>query len=345
MNKIEKKEWWLYEGEGEQTERKERLKKLLKPVWRDIKKPTYTARTYIPTVEVIEAVNAAIYLRRPLLVTGHPGIGKSTIAKAVAEDLGLGEVLQWHITSKTTLGDGLYSYDALARLQAIQINKGGNSDGGDTSIENYLKLNALGTAFLSTERRVVLIDEIDKSDRDLPNDLLHIFEEQKFEIEELKRLHIDKPKEIKDTDQAKKIKDTDQAKKIKDADQTKKIKDMDGVERSIIKGSVKSENDFPIVIMTSNDEREFSPAFLRRCVCIELKMPDDRQEKIDILTQMVEAHFPKSKGDSTIENIIAEFADKESLHSNDQLLNAIYLVLNSKAKYDNIEESVVTPIG
>ena len=322
MNEIERKEWWIYEGEGEQSERKKRLDKLPKPAWRDIEQPKYTAQTYIATAEVIEAVNASIYLRRPLLVTGHPGIGKSTIAKAIADDLGLGSVLGWHITSKSRLEDGLYSYDALARLQSIQIKKDDNDQEIDTSIENYLKLNALGTAFLSESRRVVLIDEIDKSDRDLPNDLLHIFEEQKFEIEELKRLHTDKPK---------------------------LIKDMDDTERPITKGSVNSQGDFPIVIMTSNAEREFSPAFLRRCICIELKMPDNMTRRIAMLKQMVEAHFPQLKepkqASNDIDKIIADFADSDSLHSNDQLLNAIYLLLNSEARYGDIEESVVSPIG
>ncbi|MDQ7086052.1 MAG: AAA family ATPase [Sulfurovum sp.] len=180
-------------------------------------------------------------------------------------------------------------------------------------------MNALGTAFLSEERRVVLIDELDKSDRDLPNDLLHIFEDQEFDIEELKRL---------------------QSKSVEG------IKDMENKSHTITAGKVAVNKDFPIIIMTSNDEQEFSSAFLRRCICIELKMPDSDQEKIDILTKMVESHFPTEKGNSQIKMTIEKFValNKASLRSNDQLLNAIYMVLKSTAKYDDFSTSVLSAI-
>jgi MoxR-like ATPase len=316
---LKREDWWIYEGKEEDvSKRKKRLHEIEKPQWRDVSKPQHNAQNFIANREVIEAVNASIYLRRPLLVTGKPGIGKSTLAKAIAKNLDLGEVLSWHITSKSVLEDGLYSYDALARLQNIQIKKDDNNKEVDTSIENYLKLNALGTAFLSKERRVVLIDEIDKSDRDLPNDLLHIFEEQYFEIEELKRLNA----------------------------KTKNIKDMEGKEHTLTKGRVVAQEDFPIVIMTSNDEKEFPPAFLRRCICVELGMPSDPKEQIAILQQMVEAHFPKSKGDENISDVIKKFVglNSESPRSNDQLLNAIHLILNSDATYDELKDSVLSPI-
>lgn len=316
---LKREDWWIYESkEKDVVKRKERLHSIEKPKWRDINKPQHNAQKFIANREIIEAVNASIYLRRPLLVTGKPGIGKSTLAKAIAENLGLGKVLSWHITSKSVLEDGLYSYDALARLQDIQIKKDDKNKEIDTSIENYLKLKALGTAFLSEERRVVLIDEIDKSDRDLPNDLLHIFEEQYFEIEELKRLDSN----------------------------SKTIKDMEDNPHSLIKGEVKSEHDFPIIIMTSNDEKEFPPAFLRRCICVELSMPKSSKEQVALLQEMVEVHFPETKGNETILDIIKKFVglNSESPRSNDQLLNAIHLILNSKVTYDELKDSVLSPI-
>ncbi|NER03842.1 MAG: AAA family ATPase, partial [Okeania sp. SIO3C4] len=132
---------------------------------------------------VINMVNAALYLRRPLLVTGKPGTGKTSLAYAVAYELKLGPVLPWYITARSTLKDGLYDYDAIARLQDVQMGE------KSKDIGRYIKLGALGTALLPFPRpRVLLIDEIDKSDINLPNDLLNLFEEGKFEIPELARL-------------------------------------------------------------------------------------------------------------------------------------------------------------
>lgn len=132
---------------------------------------------------VINMVNAALYLRRPLLVTGKPGTGKTSLAYAVAYELKLGTVLPWYITARSTLQEGLYRYDAIARLQDVQM--------GDKSkdIGRYIQLGPLGTALLPSHRpRVLLIDEIDKSDINLPNDLLNLFEEGEFEIPELARI-------------------------------------------------------------------------------------------------------------------------------------------------------------
>ncbi len=159
--------------------------------------------------EEIKMVNAALYLRRPLLVTGKPGTGKSSLAYKVARELMLGEVLYWPITTRTTLKDGLYNYDAIARLQEVkQLEKINTSELSEDerkqqlkAIAKYITLGPLGTALLPSEKpRVLLIDEIDKSDIDLPNDLLTIFEEGRFEIPELVKIikaHFDEDIKVK----------------------------------------------------------------------------------------------------------------------------------------------------
>src|SRR5262249_15364466 len=144
-----------------------------------------------PGAEELEMINAALYLRRPLLVTGSPGAGKSTLAHSVAAELGLGRVLRWPIVSRTRLVDGLYHYDAIARLQDVQVAAHSRAGGVDptTDIGSYVRLGPLGTALLPSDTpRVLLIDELDKSDIDLPNDLLNVLEEGEFSIPELERI-------------------------------------------------------------------------------------------------------------------------------------------------------------
>src|SRR5947209_17649716 len=133
-------------------------------------------KTFMVTPDVVEAVNAALHLRRPLLITGRPGSGKSSLIESVARELRLGPVLRWYVTSRSTLQDALYRYDAIGRLHAH------NLEGRAPSITKYLRLGPLGTALLPTTRpRALLIDEIDKSDIDLPNDLLNVFDRGEFE--------------------------------------------------------------------------------------------------------------------------------------------------------------------
>ncbi len=256
--------------------------------------------------KAIEAINAALYLRRPLLITGKPGTGKSSLAYAVAYELDLDEVLVWSITSKSTLQQGLYQYDALARLQDASLLK--SQPEGDKleipDVGHYIRLGPLGTAFLNSKKqkpRVLLIDEIDKSDIDLPNDLLNLFEEGEFEIPELSRLPEDE--------------------KYKNIG----VLPCDSRERvDIERGMVRCEA-FPLVIMTSNAERDFPPAFLRRCLRLHLEPPNEDKLR-DIVAERL---GPNSEHKKQVDDLLADFLkqrEKKEI-ATDQLLNAVYLVM------------------
>lgn len=255
-------------------------------------------------IDVINAVNAAIYLRRPLLVTGKPGSGKTSLAYAIAHELKLGPVLSWAITARSTLQEGLYRYDAIARLQDVQQNE-------KQDIGKYITLGALGTAFLpSVLPRVLLIDEIDKSDINLPNDLLNIFEEGEFPIPELVR----------------------RAKSVEEDNSGKDEVLVETQDRDIdvvVKGGRVRCYSFPIIVMTSNGERDFPPAFKRRC--IRVKMPNPQSEA---LKAIVKAHFQDEEqlfqdAEGKIDGLINDFLsdkDKNTERATDQLLNTIYVL-------------------
>jgi MoxR-like ATPase len=143
---------------------------------------------YLPYEELIEAVNLAIYLERPLLLKGEPGCGKTRLARAVAYELGL-PLEAWYIKSTTRAKDGLYTFDAVSRLRDAQLAATGRviKDEDIPRISDpasYVQWGALGRAFLQTQRTVVLIDEIDKADIDFPNDLLLELDEQRFIVDE-----------------------------------------------------------------------------------------------------------------------------------------------------------------
>lgn len=302
MDDIKVEKWWRFTGTG--TKQEVELPPM--PNWR---KKKSSAMPYIPlSAKEIKLVNASLYLRRPLLITGKPGGGKSSLANAVASELGLGEVLNWRITSETTLKDGLYRYDAMSRLNDSQfVDENGKRK--KTTVSEYLTLEALGIAFSSKTQRVVLIDEIDKSDVDLPNNLLHIFEENHFEIAELKR---EKGSEFTHNDDKEKY-------------------------RTIVEGEVTCEGEYPLIIMTSNAEREFSPAFMRRVLHLDMSPPTPEQ-----LAKIVNAHFKDREPDKeTLNKIIESFlkkSEKEYL-STDQLLNAVYLIHEKGVDISNDENS------
>ena len=140
---------------------------------------------YLPSPELINAVNLAIFLeKRPLLLKGEPGCGKTLLAEAVAHELKL-PIERWYIKSTSRARDGLYKYDAVRRLHDAQLVKMGEKPKSDVdNLNHYIKDGALGKAFKNKNRTVVLIDEIDKADIDFPNDLLRELDEQKFTIEE-----------------------------------------------------------------------------------------------------------------------------------------------------------------
>lgn len=253
-------------------------------------------RPRTPHRHEVEMVNAAIHLRRPLLVTGRPGTGKSSLAYLIARELGLGPVLRWPVTSRTELTGGLYHYDAIARVQEA----GTRRDGEDPpDIGDFIRLGPLGTALLPYEiPRVLLIDELDKSDIDLPNDLLNVVEEGEYEIPELVRVAKRQP------------------------DVTVLTHDEAGgaeVRRGVVRCRA-----FPIVIITTNGEREFPPAFLRRCLKLDLEPPTSDQ-----LASMVAAQF----GDTDrvdIAHLVREFlqrSDEVGGLAADQLLNSVHLAV------------------
>ena len=187
--------------------------------------------SYVATEDLKVAVNAAVTLRRPLLVKGEPGTGKTVLAHEIATALGA-PLIEWHIKSTTRAVQGLYEYDAVARLRDGQL-----GDPRVHEISNYIKRGKLWEAFTSPELPVLLIDEIDKADIEFPNDLLQELDRMEFHVYETNET-------------------------------------VKAVER-------------PIVVITSNNEKELPDAFLRRCFFHYIRFPDR-----DTMTEIIEVHFP-----------------------------------------------------
>ncbi|MFF9430068.1 AAA family ATPase [Streptomyces sp. NPDC014746] len=309
-------DWRIYRGAGHPHDEIQRLP--APPPWRDFSTggaddtlagsdrrlgvKRRLVQNHHPRPAETDAVNAALYLRRPLLVTGNPGTGKSTLAHAVAHELRLGRVLRWPIVSRSTFQDGLYRYDAIGRLQDVQLERAqagasGSAAAAPGGIGSYIRLGPLGTALLPAEQpRVLLIDELDKSDLDLPNDLLNALEEGEFAIPELERLA--------------------------DREPVVEVLSDDGRKVPVYGGRVRCST-FPFIVLTSNGERDFPAALLRRCIRLELEPPGEEQ-----IGAMIEAHLGTEavEGDGE-QGLVQRFLNREpgEVIATDQLLNALYL--------------------
>jgi MoxR-like ATPase len=187
--------------------------------------------SYVATDDLKVAVNAAVTLRRPLLVKGEPGTGKTILAHEIAAAIGA-PLIEWHVKSTTKAHQGLYEYDAVARLRDGQL-----GDARVHDISNYIRRGKLWEAFTSPALPVLLIDEIDKADIEFPNDLLQELDRMEFHVYETKET-------------------------------------IAAVER-------------PIVVITSNNEKELPDAFLRRCFFHYIKFPDR-----ETMQAIIDVHFP-----------------------------------------------------
>ena len=195
-----------------------------------------TTDSYIATEDLTMAVNASVTLARPILVKGEPGTGKTQLAIEVAKSLGK-PLFEWHIKSTTKAQQGLYEYDAVARLRDSQL-----GDDKVQDIANYIRHGKIWQAFESDEQPVLLIDEIDKADIEFPNDLLQELDRMEFYVYETRQL-------------------------------------------------VRAKHR-PIMVITSNNEKELPDAFLRRCFFHFIKFPDQ-----ETMASIVDVHFPNMKQD------------------------------------------------
>jgi MoxR-like ATPase len=187
---------------------------------------------YVATDDLKVAVNAAVALERPLLIKGEPGTGKTMLAIEIAKALSA-PLLEWHVKSTTKAQQGLYEYDAVARLRDSQL-----GDDRVHDINNYILKGKMWEAFSSNVRPVLLIDEIDKADIEFPNDLLLELDRMEFYVYETQKTVVAKVR--------------------------------------------------PIVIITSNNEKELPDAFLRRCFFHYIRFPDEA-----VMRNIIEVHHPK----------------------------------------------------
>ena len=186
---------------------------------------------YIASESLVDAVNCAIALERPLLLRGEPGTGKTLLARHISAALGL-KMESWHVKSTSKAAEGLYVYDTVQRLNDSRFGGGNVSD-----IRSYIKMGPVGRCFVADERRVLLIDEIDKADIEFPNDLLHELDEMRFTVVET--------------------------------------------------GDEIAARHRPIVLITSNNEKELPDAFLRRCIFHYIEFPD-----VQLMRRIVAVHHP-----------------------------------------------------
>ncbi len=239
---------------------------------------------YIASSSLIDAVNAAIALQRPLLIKGEPGTGKTLLAEHVAESLGH-PLEKWHIKSTSKAQEGLYVYDTVQRLNDARF-----GDGNVSEIRSYIKLGAMGRAFNADKPHVLLIDEIDKADLEFPNDLLRELDEMRFTV-------------------------------------------METGDEVVAKIR-------PLVIITSNNERELPDAFLRRCVFHFIDFPDR-----DLMQQIVAVHHPHLET-KLLDQVLVKFfwlREQNQLRkkpSTSELIDWISVLLRSGMTADDIEQHI-----
>jgi MoxR-like ATPase len=237
---------------------------------------------YVATDDLKTAVNAAIVLERPLLVKGEPGTGKTVLAREIAAAIGA-PIIEWHVKSTTKAQQGLYEYDAVARLRDSQLGEKSVND-----ISHYIRRGKLWEAFASPERPVLLIDEIDKADIEFPNDLLQELDRMEFFVYET--------------------------------------------------GETVKARRRPIVIITSNNEKELPDAFLRRCFFHYIRFPD-----AETMQAIVDVHFPGIKKRLVAEalNIFFELREVPGLRkkpSTSELLDWLKLLLNEDMDPETLRE-------
>ncbi|MDH3757656.1 MAG: MoxR family ATPase [Gammaproteobacteria bacterium] len=227
--------------------------------------------TYIATDDLMMAVNAAVTLERPILIKGEPGTGKTQLAIEVASALDK-PLFEWHIKSTTKAQQGLYEYDAVARLRDSQL-----GDDRVHDIANYIQKGKIWEAFAADEQPVLLIDEIDKADIEFPNDLLRELDRMEFYVYETQQLVAARHR--------------------------------------------------PIIVITSNNEKELPDAFLRRCFFHYIKFPDQ-----DTMASIVDVHYPELKKNLLSEALNAFYRVREvpglkKKPSTSELLDWIKLLL------------------
>ena len=238
---------------------------------------------YIATDDLKVAVNAAVTLRRPLLVKGEPGTGKTVLAHEISKAIGA-PLIEWNVKSTTKAQQGLYEYDAVARLRDGQLGEERVHD-----IRNYIKKGKLWEAFTSPELPVLLIDEIDKADIEFPNDLLQELDRMSFDVYETQER-------------------------------------IEARER-------------PIVVITSNNEKELPDAFLRRCFFHYIKFPDR-----DTMQSIIDVHYPgiqktlvKKAMDIFYE--LREVPGLKKKPSTSELLDWLKLLLNEDMPLDVLQDA------
>ena len=307
------------------------------------------AEKYKDDETTVDLINAALYLKRPLLVKGMTGVGKSALADAIAYRLRL-PLLSWPITSHSNLKEGLYDYDIVGHVADQTTNpvKKGAKSTADSQlhrskpIDAFLSLKALGTAFANQGNSpvVLLVDELDKGDMDFPNGLLHVLESGSFEIPELIR-EGDTDFSIRTSFDG--ISENDPNSQFVEV--TNQIKKNRLVK---IKGGkvVCRPELLPIVVMTSNGEREFPAPFLRRCIQLDLQPPDGTK-----LYDIIKKHFEglanqkgKSLESKRIDELIRLFLENRvgKELSTDTLLNAVYMHLFAPGVKDGTLENMVS---